>query len=400
MLALPITTKSAQVLLDVDRAPTRTPVSLKMVVPLCERPSSPTVFTSTAMTPTRPQTASQKRPKLSLQTSSLPLTFGKSSTALSIATSTLPPASPTVLNTFNNAYDVTHRFSPATASPTGARCSRPSSRLVSPFALSKDDRPYQVSLGLKGILRNSPIPSGLRRSSFCPASESPRTGRRAFFLAAKKVTFRVVLEEEIHTTTYTAKHSDLSSDEEDSGSGDRSDTSSSSSDESDADDPASVTADTQSNTQPKKKRKAGSDRQIQAAAIRDCVGDAGTIQKRLKPAFELRRKRRRRHWEWTLEPLKETSPQAETVVQPGTSPLSPSQIPLPPSAGPDRGEAARSPSPSKTPLPESATLAPFVDGFAAPDGRGDSVSPSPASLTVGTNAAGETVKVAGGSDTK
>lgn len=398
MLALPLTPTSPQVLLEFDCAPTRATLSSKMVVPSYERPSSPSVFTTTAMAQSRPQAASQKRPKLSLQTSSLPITFGKSSTALAIAASAVPTASPTVVNTFNNAYDMPHRFSPAGASPTGTRSARPTSRLVSPFASSKDDRPYQVSLGLKSILRNSPIPSGLRRSSLCPAGESPRTGRRALFPPEKRVTFRVAVEEEIQTTTYIAKHSDLPSDEEDSDSDERSELSLSSSDESDADETQANTD--EQTTQLRKKRKAGSDRQIRAAAIRDCVANVERIQKRLKPTFEMRRKRRRRHWEWTLEPPKETSPQTDTRPQVERSALSPSQIPLPLSGTLDHDEALLSP--FKVPMPSSATLPPSEEdksGCPLPSPSqtplpSSATLPSPASSPVSRKAREESTKIA------
>lgn len=370
MLALPLTPTSPPVLLDFDCAPMPATLSSKMIVPSYERPSSPSVFTTTTMTQSQPQAASQKRPKLSLQTSSLPITFGKSSTALTIAASTLPIASPTVLNTFNNAYDMPHRLSPVTNSPTGTRSARPTSRIVSPFASNKEDRPYQIPLGVKSILRNSPIPSGLRRSSLCPAGESPRTSRRALFPAAKKVAFPVVLEEEIQTTIYTVKHSDLSSDGEELDTDERSELSLSSSDESDMEELAEANTDGEA-TQLRKKRKAGSDRQIQAAAIRDCVANVERIQKRLKPTFKSQRKRRRRHWEWTLEPLKETSPKTEVTVGIDRSQLSPSQIPLPLSAGLDASDILLSP--TKIPLPSSAT-------FASSKEKNVSPLPSPAKV--------------------
>jgi hypothetical protein len=331
--------------------------SPRTVVPSYERPSSLSLFVPTTMTESRSPTASQKRPKLSLQTSSLPITFGKSSTALALAASAIPTASPTILNTFNNAYDLPHRSSPATASPTGSRFAR--SRLVSPFTLSKEERPYQISLGLKSILRNSPVLSGLRRPSLCHAGDSPRAGRRAFFPAPKKVTFRLVLEEEIRTNTYTAKHSDLSSDEEESDSDGSAELSISSSEESDTEERTLANAE-KAPTERRRKRKAGSDRQIQAAAIRDGLVDAKRIQQRVKPIFELRRKRRRRHWEWTIEPSKETLPETATTLQVQDTDLSPSQVPLPLSAASNRAEAISS---SLAPSPLAFTFTSRNDGI-------------------------------------
>ena len=358
MFAFPLTPTSPRIHPELDCAPARTALPPKMGLTSYEHPSSPSVFTPTNMTQSRPQSTSQKRPKLSLQTSSLPITFGKSSTALATTASALPAASPTVLNTFNNAYDMPHRFSPATASPTGNRSARPSSRLVSPFALSKEDRPYQVTHGLKGILRNSPIPSSLRRSSFCPASESPRTGRRALFPAAKKVIFHTVLEEEIKTSTYTAKHSDLSSDDEEPDSDAHSDLSLSSSDESEPDETPIEDTDAQIRSS-RRKRKARSDRQIEAVAIRDGIGEAERIQKRLKATPNSRRKRRRRQWEWTLEPLKKKTSSPKDSKHVSLPDNSLSRIALPPSATSsslDTKTKTTSPLLAQIALPPSATL--------------------------------------------
>lgn len=373
MITLTLASASLQVLRDLDY-PSRpgAPLSANMGVPSYERPSSPSVFTPTNMSPSRPPTTSQKKPKLSLQTSCLPITFGKSSTALAIAASALPAASPTVLNTFNNAYDMPHRFSPATASPTGARSARTHPRLVSPFASSKDDRPYQVPLGLRSILRHSPMPFSLRRTSICPASESPRTSRRAFFPAAKKVAFRVVLEEEIKTSTYTARHSDLSSDEDDSDTDERSEPSLSSSDESNAEDLPEEIPGVEAMQRPRKKRKAGSDRQIEAAALRDCIGNVERIPKQPKSS-ETRRKRRRRHWVWTLGPFEEpSSPTQNKLPLPSLHPSS-SQMMLPLSAPPAGGKGLPSPPTSSSPF--SAAPAPSEDKLT-------SLLPSPSHITL------------------
>ena len=338
MLVLPLTPTSPTLDLELNCASRFATLPAKMVMSSFEPPSSPSIFTATTMKQTRSPTDSSKRPKLSLQTSSLPITFGKSTTALAIAASSLPATSPTVLNTFNNAYDIPHRFSPATPSPTGSRPTRPASRLVSPFVSSKEDRPYQLSHGLRGILRNTPIPSTLRRSSICHPADSPRSARRTFFPAAKKVTFRVVLEEVIDTKLYTAKHSDLSSDEEEAETHDQvSDPSSSSSDSEPDDTPVDdvTTSGSQS-----RKRKARSNRQVEAAAIRDGLDSADRLRKRLRRTGDGKRKRKRRQWEWTLGPLRETSPPKESgpaltttsSSKSPTPPASPAQVPLSPSA--------------------------------------------------------------------
>lgn len=396
MLALPLTPSTPQVHFDFDYASRHDFLTPNMGTTSYERASSPSVFTASTMSQGTRQIASPKRPKLSLQTSSLPITFGKSSTGLVIAASSVTPASPTLLNTFNNAYDMPHRFSPVTASPTGVRSARPSSRLVSPFNWGKDERPYQVPLGLKGILRNSPMPTGLRRSSLCPTGDSPRTSRRAFFPAPKRVTFRVVLDEEIKTTIYIAKHSDLPSDEEDSDSDDRSELSLSSSDESDAYEPSAADLKSQPNQQ-RKKRKAGSDRKIQAAAIRDCVGNGARVQNGLKPVFHTRSKRRRRQWEWTLEPLKKTSPQASSKALVGEPAPSAMKMPLSPSAGLNGDKALLSP--SRIPLPLSATSAHADDSATPLTGSSGPLLPqppqklSPLSTTTNTKAEEEIITI-------
>lgn len=313
MLSGPLTPTSSRPLHFSCASEVATTLPANMVIPSGSRSSS--VIPALAMTHPTAQN-SPKRPKLSLQTSSLPITFGKSTTALALAASALPTASPTVLNTFNNAYDIPHRFSPATSSPTGVR-TRPTSRLVSPFISSKESQPYQVSHGLRGILRNSPIPSSLRRSSLCPPAESPRSSRRTFFPATKKVTFRAVLEEEIETKTYIVRHSDLSSDEEESDPS----TDPSSEDDSEPDETPTADADPIARSD-RRKRKAGSDRQVEAAAIRDGPKSADRLQKRLKRNKESSRrsKRKKRQWEWTLGPIKDGAATDPTRDVPKESP--------------------------------------------------------------------------------
>src|ERR1700722_16854645 len=91
---------------------------------------------------------------------------------------------------------------------------RPPRTMASLVSRREDDWPYKVPLGIRGILRNTPIPPSIRKSSVCSNSSSPRNGRRAFFPPPKRVCYRYPLEEEITTVKFVARHSDLSSSDE------------------------------------------------------------------------------------------------------------------------------------------------------------------------------------------
>ena len=255
---------------------------------------------ATEMLALPPQPAPSKRPKLSLQTSSLPITFGKSSTALAMTASALPAASPTVLNTFNNAYDLPRRPSPSTTpSSTSRLAQRPPRSMASVVSRREDDWPYKVPLGIRGILRNTPIPASIRKSSVCSNSSSPRNGRRVFFPPTKRVCYRHPLEEEITTVKFVARHSDLSSSDES-----ESDSAPETVPE-DLDDTLDITTSDEDNriqVRPKKGLKRYSRRQIRAAAVRDRVGDGHDQNVQSKTPSD---RKKRRRWEWTLGPLDE-----------------------------------------------------------------------------------------------
>jgi hypothetical protein len=255
---------------------------------------------TTEMLALAPQPAPSKRPKLSLQTSSLPITFGKSSTALAMTASALPTASPTVLNTFNNAYDLPRRPSPSTTpSSTPRLAQRPPRTMASLVSRREDDWPYKVPLGIRGILRNTPIPASIRKSSVCSNSSSPRNGRRVFFPSTKRVCYRHPLEEEITTVKFVVRHSDLSSsDESESDSAPETVPE----DLDDTLDPTTSDEDSRIQARPKKALKKYSHRQIRAAAVRDRLCD-GYDPKAQSTTPSDRKKRRR--WEWTLGPLDE-----------------------------------------------------------------------------------------------
>lgn len=170
--------------------------------------------------PTTPGTNRPARPKLTLQTSSLPRTFGRSTTGLTLGTS-----SPTVHNTFKNAYDVA---TPAPApAPAPATPSTPTTATPAPTAsvcmpcpgpgpgtgtgtgpgpgtgTGTGKKTYQNTIGIKSILRNSPLEHHYHRRSLSNPS------RRVFFPVKKRVTYRQPLDEEIRTVRYVAAHSDL-----------------------------------------------------------------------------------------------------------------------------------------------------------------------------------------------
>ncbi|KAI9677860.1 MAG: hypothetical protein M1829_002357 [Trizodia sp. TS-e1964] len=109
-----------------------------------------------------------KRPKLSLLTTGVtkPLTFGKSTTGLSIPVAS---SSPTLLNTFSNAYN------PSPAAPAVA------------VAASRPSCPYTLPYGHRSILRNGPIPVRL----------TPRSARRLRFPRVKRVKYTTPLVETI-----------------------------------------------------------------------------------------------------------------------------------------------------------------------------------------------------------
>ncbi|EAW10549.1 uncharacterized protein ACLA_050210 [Aspergillus clavatus NRRL 1] len=253
------------------------------------------------------------RPKLTLQTKSLPITFGSSSTGLSLSLAAGVTASPTVRNTFRNAYDVSCPSS-ATVSPSKSfnpRFSKPSS----PYPSSATGNPYQQPIGVKSILRNSPLEPTARRRSISVATNGPTGGpssRRVFFPAERRVSYRYPLEEEIKTVHYVARHSDLANevmpepitrDDPSSGSGEDSDSTSSlaSSDTSSSDnddrDPSAPPR------QRKKRKPAGAERQVRAVALLDGLEADHYSGASTPQTPRQHRAKRRCEWRWTLGPL-------------------------------------------------------------------------------------------------
>ncbi|KAF1826559.1 uncharacterized protein K489DRAFT_376985 [Dissoconium aciculare CBS 342.82] len=222
---------------------------LTLVMPQSPYPSSHTTARTTmslAILPSAPMAYSNsskpvlmgsnlpspsKRPKLSLNTAGAPsVTFGKGSTSLRL--DTLSAVSPTSRNTFSNAYNPIQplRKSLSTHSPRSPRSPRslrvrsskprtsedgflkPASSLESrtfPSTLPPVDQnmlevPYKLALGVISILANSPLPR-LSHHDKVSANAEARPAR------TKRVSFRAPLTEEIQTTKFTLRHSDIES---------------------------------------------------------------------------------------------------------------------------------------------------------------------------------------------
>lgn len=282
--------------------------------------SAPSPSSATTPTPgeTRPKLAT--KPKLTLQTTSLPRTFGRSSTGLSLSLAT---ASPTVSNTFKNAYDVP---CPASAIPTTSSSSTSSpTKSSTPLRHSRQassGNPYQLPLGVKSILRNSPLDHSHRRSvsiSTNGGGNGASGSRRVFFPTKKQVTYRQPLEEEIRTVHYVVRHSDLIAEEKsvsdnqkkqevqaqeqppqdgsDSDSDSNSSLAPSDSSGSDDDQTGSLTK-----SERRKRKTLSAERQVRAAALLDGLeGDAYGISTPQTPRQG--RVKRRREWRWTLGSL-------------------------------------------------------------------------------------------------
>ncbi|PSN63694.1 hypothetical protein BS50DRAFT_499485 [Corynespora cassiicola Philippines] len=193
--------------------------------------------TMTTTLPILPRPSAPQRPKLHIDTQQL-RTFGKGS---SLRLDTLSAVSPTIRNTFSNAYEPTKTAAPtgpaapappaaapapAPATPTAGRPEKPrlsidsnissatSSTPTSASTLSSAltsassyesatiTVPYKQPHNLTSILSNSPAKHLLPRK-MAPA--------RPFFPAQKRVSFRTPLEEEIKTVRYTMAHSDIES---------------------------------------------------------------------------------------------------------------------------------------------------------------------------------------------
>ncbi|OAL31346.1 hypothetical protein AYO20_08256 [Fonsecaea nubica] len=235
-----------------------------------------------------------KKPKLSLRTSDLAPTF-HGSTSCQTGINTGATTTPTTLNTFNNTFDLAYRPSPVTTLPSPATHSqaRGSAHPSSPV-VKLSEYPYILNLpfGVHSILKNSPLPREIRRPS---VSASPRlTGRRVFFPVIKRVAFRAELEEEIFTKTYTMRHADLSSSDEESLPSESEEQSGTSTDEdSDGEVGRQIRVDEVS---PRKKRKRKS-----VAVSPSPSSELERGRQETPQCATASSKRKRRRWEWTID---------------------------------------------------------------------------------------------------
>ncbi|KAK1913234.1 hypothetical protein P3342_005170 [Pyrenophora teres f. teres] len=138
----------------------------------------------------------------------------------SLRLETLSAVSPTVRNTFSNAYErpstapalqrpprpqlsIESDFPACTSASTPSSASTLSSTLTSASNDSATHSiPYKQPHNLASILSNSPARSIIPRKM---------NSTRPMFPAEKRVSFRTPLEEEITTTKYTLAHSDIES---------------------------------------------------------------------------------------------------------------------------------------------------------------------------------------------
>ncbi|ETI28704.1 hypothetical protein G647_01155 [Cladophialophora carrionii CBS 160.54] len=236
-----------------------------------------------------------KKPKLSLNTSNLAPTFhGTVSRQTGITTNAT--ATPTTLNTFNNTFDLTYRPSPvSTLSSPGTHSQwKPSGHPSSP-STRLSNQPYNLSLpfGIRPILKNSPLCGDTHRSSI---SASPRVpGRKVFFPAPKKVTFRAQLEDEIVTKRYVERHVDLSSSEDESAPSETDDRSNTSSDEEEVGGGRPTILVDEFSVQGRRKRKS-------VALSPSPATEVGRGRDDISRSTSTRRsKRKRRRWEWTIQ---------------------------------------------------------------------------------------------------
>ena len=233
-----------------------------------------------------------KKPKLSLKTSDLAVSFPGSVSRQSTV-NTNATATPTTLNTFNNTFDLTHRPSPVSTLSSPGVHPRPSTQTSSPIVRTSD-QPYRLNLpfGINPILKNSPLSPGIRRPSI---SASPRiASRRVFFPAAKKVTFRAQLEEEIVTQQYVLQHADLTSSEDDSTPDDAAEQSSTSNNEEEDDGKEPQIRVDEVSVRGRRKRK--------SVAVSPCQPSRVERGREDGPrSTSVKRSKRKRRWQWTIE---------------------------------------------------------------------------------------------------
>ncbi|KAF2720064.1 hypothetical protein K431DRAFT_295439 [Polychaeton citri CBS 116435] len=225
---------------------------------------------STAMVPTLSAPSPPKKPRLTLDTSYLSTAFGKKATSLRLET--LSATSPTSRNTFSNGHGdaspvarqllspvasspsspvrgpvrrmkpaltplrtIQHQHQHQAPSPITPERSASTDSVISSSSSSSStvssgiesvssfstvssyfgEAPYKLASNIKSILSNGPIPrqdrpsSSAKRSSSANSRRSRSTSPSSASKAPKRVAFKIPLEEEITTSVYTMRHSDL-----------------------------------------------------------------------------------------------------------------------------------------------------------------------------------------------
>jgi len=177
-----------------------------------QQESTASTMTTSVLPPQRQSIA--KRPKLSLQTSTLPQPFApKSANALSISHTN---DSPTLRNTYSNALRAPTSANPSStlkidnlAQPLKAKdVSSPQATSASSISSSETSPaiPYYLPIGARSILRNSPLP---QRHVSATSARAPRR----MFPPIKRVLFHEKLTEHIPTPIVEeSEQSDVDSD--------------------------------------------------------------------------------------------------------------------------------------------------------------------------------------------
>lgn len=161
------------------------------------------------------------------------------------------------------------------------------------------ERPYDLNLpfGVYPILKNSPLPRDVRRPSICSTSASPRIpGRRVFFPAPKKVTFRAELEDEIITKEYVKRHADLSSSEDEAIPSESDEQSGASTDEGEDEVQDRGIRVDEISPRGRRKRKSAMFSDVSTDRV-----DGRGRNERSRSTSVRRSKRKKRRWEWTIE---------------------------------------------------------------------------------------------------
>ncbi|KAK3699213.1 hypothetical protein LTR37_016574 [Vermiconidia calcicola] len=193
-------------------------------------PSSPMTYSQpTIPTLPAPGPTPSKKPRLSLNTSSVAPVFGKVSTSLRLET--LSATSPTARNTFRNAQDIERRSKGPISTPlaTNTTTERTEGMISLREGLSNSENesdasthssssasgistndslhsrvPYKLTFAATSVLTTGPVSrERCRTASF---SQS-----RPMFPTSKKVAFRAPLTEDIKTSKFTMRHSDIES---------------------------------------------------------------------------------------------------------------------------------------------------------------------------------------------